>query len=440
MSGDVGRWRVWSDPRLLAWNIGQILLSPGLLTIKLFRYLRTHRPSEIDPARWNISPLTGDRFAPPASPHVVLVAASFGELLIAERLAEALRSARSELSITYAIRDPKTIAYMRRERPGTAIVPWPFDFLPPVGRWLNVVRPDLVVFTERFRFRNWCLGAARYGARVALVNGRCRPRLSPWYRWQKPVYRWQFGAFSALLMQRASDLEAVRPWANAGCDLRLAGDFKVEHRRPELTSQGALDLDRWLTPADSAIVAAGSVDEEAEARFLLEAFAATRRRCRCRLLIAPREIANAELIASIAERAGLTVSRRTKPIAGTDILLLDTIGELNLAYASCAAAYIGGFFRAGNGGHNIVEPLLWKVPVAFGTERGNFEEIQRLAEDCGAGTQVADSQALAAFFIRFVENEEERVAAGEAGFRMIERSGGALATTVDALLRLLPSV
>jgi len=59
-----------------------------------------------------------------------------------------------------------------------------------------------------------------------------------------------------------------------------------------------------------------------------------------------------------------------KPDSIGRILLVDTMGDLKYLYRNCQAAYIGGGFRKGP--HNILEPLVYGIPVCTGPNIKKF--------------------------------------------------------------------
>ena len=90
-----------------------------------------------------------------------------------------------------------------------------------------------------------------------------------------------------------------------------------------------------------------------------------------RLVLAPRRPERFDEVAALLRRAGLRFWRRSAARAGdtwpTDaqILLLDTLGELAGLYAGARVAFVGGTL-APRGGHNVLEPAAFGVPVIFG--------------------------------------------------------------------------
>lgn len=63
------------------------------------------------------------------------------------------------------------------------------------------------------------------------------------------------------------------------------------------------------------------------------------------------------------------------------ILLLDTMGILKYAYRYAQLAYVGGGF--GKGIHNLLEPIVYKIPVIFGPNFKAFPEAHFLVENGG---------------------------------------------------------
>ncbi len=420
-----------TDVRLLAWTALESLAFPFVLLIKLKRHLH-HYVSEFDMRRWNIPaeelPETGEA-------RLIFVGAGPGELLMMDRLIAELHRRRPEVQISICLRDLPALDRLRQERPNQRFCVWPYDYLLPVARWLRVEKPTAIVFVDRFRFPTFVRAAARRGVFLGLVNGRSRVRRSIAYQIAAPFYRWQIGAFDVLAMDSEESAAAIRPYASPGATVIAPGTLKADLSEGSVVSGG---LDRWLGSAkDQPIVAAGSTVNSEEEAVVLNAFIELRSTHPCRLLLAPRQLKRIpEIIAAIRD-LGLTVSRRSALDSPADVLLLDTFGELARGYAAASSAYVGGFLGKG-GGHNIVEPLQWGVPVAYGPGRGNFASLQALCEDAGVGTRVCDASQLAAFWRLHLEDPELRAEVGGIGKRIVEESRGALERTVAALLKILP--
>jgi 3-deoxy-D-manno-octulosonic-acid transferase len=62
----------------------------------------------------------------------------------------------------------------------------------------------------------------------------------------------------------------------------------------------------------------------------------------------------------------------------TQVLLVDTVGELAALYAAADVAFVGGSLVP-VGGHNLLEPAALGVPVLTGPYNANSGDIARLA-------------------------------------------------------------
>ncbi|MEK7260496.1 MAG: glycosyltransferase N-terminal domain-containing protein, partial [Pseudomonadota bacterium] len=119
-----------------------------------------------------------------------------------------------------------------------------------------------------------------------------------------------------------------------------------------------------------------------------------------------------------------------------DVLVGDTMGELQLFYSACDVSFIGGSLVPA-GGHNFLEAAAVGKPFVFGPDMSNIEEIARLAVACGAGVQIARAEQLAEAIGSFLADAGRRARAGEAGRRMVEENRGALARTLRLIEGLL---
>jgi 3-deoxy-D-manno-octulosonic-acid transferase len=88
-----------------------------------------------------------------------------------------------------------------------------------------------------------------------------------------------------------------------------------------------------------------------------------------RLIVAPRHLERVDYFAEKLEQAGLPFARFSQMggagRAGEETVLLDTMGNLEEAYAIADLAFVGGTL-VDIGGHNPLEPAMYGVPVVVG--------------------------------------------------------------------------
>jgi 3-deoxy-D-manno-octulosonic-acid transferase len=120
-----------------------------------------------------------------------------------------------------------------------------------------------------------------------------------------------------------------------------------------------------------------------------------------RLLIAPRRIERAGQIRVLAEQRGLSSLFKTDltgegaPFGAPayDVLVLDTIGDLNRLYGLAEISFVGGSLVP-VGGHNLLEPAAFGCPVLFGPHVHNFVLMSELLIAAGGGIMVKDEDGL----------------------------------------------
>ena len=141
-----------------------------------------------------------------------------------------------------------------------------------------------------------------------------------------------------------------------------------------------------------------------------------------------------------ANAPDFAVARRSARLAelppAVDVLVGDTMGELQLFYGACDVAFVGGSLVPA-GGHNFLEAAAVGTPFVFGPDMRNIEEIARLAVARGAGVQIAQGEQLAEAIGNFLTDTGRRASAGDAGRRMVEENRGALARTLRLIEGLL---
>jgi 3-deoxy-D-manno-octulosonic-acid transferase len=93
-----------------------------------------------------------------------------------------------------------------------------------------------------------------------------------------------------------------------------------------------------------------------------------------------------------------------------DILIIDNIGMLSSLYQYGEIAYIGGAF--GKGLHNILEAVVYGIPVIFGKKYSKFQEATDLVGKEG-GFSVKNEEELYFILKKLTENQDKRLLAGK---------------------------
>ena len=160
---------------------------------------------------------------------------------------------------------------------------------------------------------------------------------------------------------------------------------------------------------------------------------------RALMILAPRHPERFVEVAALLSKLGVRFWKRSlwsgEPIAG-GVFLVDTIGELAVLYSLGTLAFVGGSLVP-RGGHNIIEPAQYGVPIIVGTHTDNFRDIVGLFQSRNA-VKVVGPAELPLAFMELISDEAERVALGRRAAETLRAQQGATQRTVAALEGILP--
>jgi 3-deoxy-D-manno-octulosonic-acid transferase len=430
----------------------RILTAVGMFILAPYFALRGWRAGE--PSRalrerlGSLPPEISARAA--ATPGAIWIhAVSVGEVLAAQPLIDGLRHAYPGRAI-FVSTTTETGQRLARERLQTAdgIFYFPLDWVVPVRRALRAIRPAMVIVMETEIWPNFLREARRTGFPVLFANARISEK--SFARFQ----RWEFlvGAFFARTMRDAelflaqTQEDAARLLA-MGADqdrIEVTGNLKYDVEPPAIGRFGAW-LDQQIRHQERwPILVAGSVAAMEEDAVLAGYDLVQRQWRRTLLILAPRKPAQFDAAAEIAAAGGWKVVRRSQLDLtatldeNTDVLLLDSIGELAGLYSLADAAFVGGSLVPA-GGHNILEPAWFSRPPVFGPSMENFREMVDQFLDAHAGVQVTSGPGLGKVWIQLIEDNVMRERMGQAAHAISERNRGATQRSLERIAGILNS-
>jgi 3-deoxy-D-manno-octulosonic-acid transferase len=372
---------------------------------------------------------------------------SAGEVSVLRPLVAALERDHPTTPLVISAFTATGLATARKLYAKHFVVPLPVDLSFVVTRFLKRFNPRLLVVAESEFWPNLISIAHDRGVPAMLVNGKMSAKSFRVHRRTRLIPR-VLNKFAVLAMQTDEHARRLEALGVTGARLHVTGNMKYDLTPPS----GAADRGRELRAslgfvAGDVVIIGGSLhDQEDEA--LLDAFVAARAAVPATALaIVPRYPADADTVEQRAEARGLAVTRKTavdsgaaRPPGRDGVLVVDTVGELGRLYAIADLAFVGGslFFRGANkGGHNLMEPAIFGVPVLFGPYNFSFKETvdDLLAAD--AGTLVHDAVELQARVLALVGDRAARLALGQRAQRVVDQGRGATARNYALLAELL---
>jgi 3-deoxy-D-manno-octulosonic-acid transferase len=263
--------------------------------------------------------------------HVLVHGASIGELLAAETVVAGLRNTVPDLLVTYSYTSPSVAHWP--SWPADAVVRLPLPLTRVMGRWLDRLRPDLLVLSRGDLWPAMLRAAQRRRIPVAVIGGRIRPG-SP--RLRRPIRAlFEAGVRTLAHVGVVDEDEAIR-WIELGAmpeRVVVTGDPAVDRALAYQADPAVVAaLRSWA--GGEPILVLGSV--EPSDRHTVQALLAEGPRA----VIVPHDPERTWRLRLGDAVADWTPGTAPPPTRG---LVIRTRGHLADCYAAAAAAFVGGW-------------------------------------------------------------------------------------------------
>jgi 3-deoxy-D-manno-octulosonic-acid transferase len=273
---------------------------------------------------------------------------------------------------------------------------------------------------------------------VFLVNGRLSARSAGRWKFFKPLAQSMLGEISGLFVRSELDGRRFFQLGAPVSRIRVTGNTKYDNLPVNSGDASQSARSTLFGKSDGLYVIAGSTWPGEETVFLR--LLADASPVRFRLIVAPRRANRFDEVAGLLQKGAASWSRWSEVKKGaawtTDILLVDTIGDLKNLYAASDIAFVGGSLAV-RGGQNPLEPAAAGIPVLFGPSMENFHEEAAELKRAGAARQARHEKDLLSDIREIASNDGTRKMMGEAAARFIRGKQGAAKRTVDGLGELL---
>lgn len=432
-------------------SLALLLLSP-LLLLRREKYL-----SGLSERLGNYLPFIND-----GRKVIWLHCVSVGETNAARPLVDALRAAfpAYRLIVSTTTKTGNDLAKSIFAGKADAIFYFPFDFKFSVRRALQHFKPSVALLMETEIWPRFLHEAKAANVKTAIVNGRLSERSASRYSLIKPLISRVLDNIDLALMQGDTDASRILQLGIAPNKVAVTGNLKFDIAIEAADEEKAAKLDaRFSLRSERPLIVAASTHNPEE-RLLLEAFcslAVEDRFTRPRLMIVPRHPERFDAVAKLIEefRSDLacewndyTVARRSaeqSPTdAETDIILLDSIGELRSIYTFADIVFVGGSLIP-HGGQSVLEPAAAGKAIITGHYTHNFAEAVKLLLEKDALIQLPDKQndllvdEIFDEMYDLLDISEERDELGKNAVATINANRGAVTKTIDKLRTLLSS-
>lgn len=382
----------------------------------------------------------GERFGRyklnPGGPVIWLHAVSVGEVRASVPLVNALRAeypGHVMLLTCMTASGREAIEQAFGARVLAAFLPYDYPFA--VRRFLDHFKPDLGVLMETEVWINLLAECRKRSISMVLANARMSPRSAKGYRRLSGLSRPAFESLSIVCAQSEADANRI---ASLGAHrIGVCGNLKFDVQLDARLTEAGVGL-RSSMQAERVLAFAST--REGEEILLLTALRESLGASgvdRTVVILIPRHPQRFDEVARLVESEGFPIVRRSQGgrLAGSRVLLGDTMGEMPAYYAASDVAIIGGTLLP-YGGQNLIEACASGVPVILGPHVHNFSEASRLAVECGAALQVADAGKAVTAALALLEDPARREGMRAAGLAFCAAHRGATQRHMNAIREL----
>ena len=377
-----------------------------------------------------------------AAPCIWVHAVSVGEVQASAALVNTLRERYPDIPIVVTTFTPTGAGRARALFKDRAQVRYlPFDLPGAVQRFFRRIQPRIAVIFETELWPNLYYQCGRRRVPLVLASARLSARSVDRYRRLGALFRETLAQGVVIAAQGEADANRFRTLGSDPGNTHVTGNLKFDFSLPaDITERGrAL---RAYYAGSRPVWVAGSTHGGGEEEALVEAQKLVRARQPGALLVmAPRHPNRfGEVAAQLVSRGVRFVRRSQVPAAGaigeSEILLLDSLGELLDFYAAGDVAFVGGSLVP-IGGHNLLEPAALGLPILTGPNTSNSADVARLLIERGAAEVVKNPQELADRVIALLADPAARARMGVQGRAVVDANKGALQKLLGLVVPLI---
>ncbi|MFN7662669.1 MAG: 3-deoxy-D-manno-octulosonic acid transferase [Alphaproteobacteria bacterium] len=263
----------------------------------------------------------------------------------------------------------------------------PLDHPLWVYRFLSYWQPNACFWTESDFWPNMITKASRFGP-LFLLNGRFSSNTAARWSMCPSFIRRILKCFSVIFPQSFSDFKNFKRFYPS--NLKMVGNLKYEGQTLDVPLGKVHALEKQIGKRPLWIVSNTHPGEE-------EIVLGIHKRIKDKLpkslllILIPRHPKRAGQVAELIHSLGFSFIKRsdnTKIEPHTDVLIVDSLGELGTFYSLSSFVIMGGSFVSGIGGHNVLEPARLGVLPIFGPHMKKNQDLADFLLKNKSGIQV----------------------------------------------------
>ena len=334
-------------------------------------------------------------------------AVSIGEAKVGMLVAELLKEKYKSLHVILSTSTITSFKILEKYQKKFTIIYAPIDISIIIQRFIKIWKPSLALFVESEIWPSTFSILKRNSIKLKIINARLSKQ--SYLNWKKVNFFSSelFGLIDQCIVQ---DTNSETRFKDLGVKkITKISNLKYLQKEPKINKN---DFKEFSSRFKNKFVVTMFSTHEGEETLFIEIFKKLRKKINNLIfVIIPRHIERTDMIQSLLKNKRIKYSIRSNKnsyLKDSNILLVDTFGELSLFFKLSKIAVVGGSFVK-KGGQNPIEVSFFKCPVLCGPYMYNFSEIIDEMKKNNAGIMVLDQKELEEKILYLKNNASERI-------------------------------
>lgn len=353
----------------------------------------------------------------PGRQYVWFHCSSAGEFEQAKPVIEKMKTSFPGLGVVISFFSPSGFSVAKNYAHADVITYLPIDTRANAKRFINTVRPVLVVFVK-YEFWYHHLSAAAFQHIPLLLISAVFRKSQVFFKTHGSFFRNMLFLFRQIFVQDQPSADLLTTVNISHC--LVAGDTRFD-RVAGFKENADLPVSLTNYCGSKKLLIAGSTwpDDEDLLKELRQSMPGN-----SVLVIVPHHVNEAHIKSIQSKFPGAVLySELEENKQPTGVLIVDTIGLLSKLYSAAHLTYVGGGFTR-DGIHNILEPAAWGKPVFFGPNYKKYREAKEMIGQ-GAAFSIKNHSELGSIISQLWNDPEKYQAAANAAKNYVSSNTGA---------------
>jgi 3-deoxy-D-manno-octulosonic-acid transferase len=318
----------------------------------------------------------------------------------------------------------------------------PYDLPDCLSRFVKYWQPVCAIFMETEVWPNTLACCEQRSIPALLINARLSEKSCTGYQRMGTFAEQTFSRFTHIIAQSEADVARLRTLSRS--PISVSGNLKSDIMISDDLREEAARLKReWSSNGEKTLIIAASTHKGEDEIILMAYRELLAEHSDIRLVIVPRHPERFEFVVKLCREQGINVACRSQPntvTSDTSVIIGDSLGELMTFYGASDIAVVCGSFIE-HGGHNMLEPAAWGLPVISGDSVYNFSTIAADMQHQNALVILSNEDELTVSLQRLLRSASESTLLGSNAKRYVEQTSGAIHKTLEVMTLILsPSV